>query len=338
MYYVVPDEFGFDARILNHDPRRMGKDFHSNPGLAAALQERPAVNYVIGGNYFMPDARRARRHCRKSKSRWFFWGENPFKKAEGGVRRWLKECYLRWFLRGATGVIGIGRAAEEAYRRLSGTRHGINIPYAPDLSALLRPEEALSAKAAEFRSGRVTDDGVLLLYAGSLIERKDPATLIRAFSRLTERFPAVRLLMAGEGPLRADLEAEVKNLKLAGRVEFAGFLQGDELRAAYLAADAFVLPTAGHEGWGVVVQEAMAAGLPVIASSRVGAAADLIGGHDTGMLFDAGNVDQLADGLVRLIDESELRMKMGMTARKLAEANDAKTAARRLVEFLDATE
>ena len=87
----------------------------------------------------------------------------------------------------------------------------------------------------------------------------------------------------------------------------------------------------------MVVQEAMAAGLPVIASSRVGAAADLVGGHDTGMLFEAGNIDQLADRLVRLTDGSELRNTMGATARKLAETNDAKTAACRLVEFLDVT-
>src|SRR5690606_6279924 len=121
-YFQVPDKFAFQGQILSHRTRRFGKDWHRSAQLAGALAAMPAPNIVVGGNYFMPDARTARRFCSANRKRFYFWGEYPFKKQESGPKRWLKTKYLAWFLRPAAGVIGIGREATEAYRQLSGGR------------------------------------------------------------------------------------------------------------------------------------------------------------------------------------------------------------------------
>jgi glycosyltransferase involved in cell wall biosynthesis len=118
-------------------------------------------------------------------------------------------------------------------------------------------------------------------------------------------------------------------------VSFAGFVQGDELRQAYLASDIFVLPTRGHEGWGVVVQEAMAAGLAVVVSDRVGAGADLIEDGQSGLVFAAGDTDRLAECLLRLCEQHELRAKLGLCAQRRVVATGAAPAALKLLGYLD---
>ena len=333
-YYDVPDEFSFQGHILSHKTRRLGKDWHRSSELATTLSASAAQNFIVGGNYFMPDARTTRHLCLAQGKKFFFWGENPFKKQESGPKRWLKEKYLHWFLGPATGVIGVGSSATDAYKRLSGSDRVACIPYAPDLESLITPSEALENQAAQLRSGLGESDFVYVLYVGSLISRKDPATLIQGFARVASRLPSARLLIAGEGPLLPELAALVVSKQLEERVTFLGFLKSDELKAAYLAADLFVLPTCGHEGWGVVIQEAMAAGLPVIASSRVGAAKDLIGPGRIGRLFEAESVDGLAAHLLELIQDETLRKRIGRQSRDVAIATSANCAARKFLEFM----
>lgn len=335
-YYEVPKEFGFSARILNHKIRKLGKDFHRNPALGGVLREFPARNVIVGGSYFMPDALTVRRHCMKTRQQLFFWGENPSKKRDGWLKHRLKRSYLRWFLRGVDGVIAVGQAAAGQYRRLGG--RGLvttSIPYAPNLDALLEPDETVLKLASEIRASNGVGSGVLVLYAGSLIDRKDPLTLVRSFADVVAKGHETRLLIAGEGPLRGETESLVQALNLNDRVTLAGYLRGEQLAATYHAADVFVLPTIGHEGWGVVVQEAMAAGLPVIASNRVGAAVDMLAEGNAGFLFDAGNRAQLAERMTNLIRNPEQRSASGRNARELARNTDARSAAARLLQFLD---
>ncbi len=94
-----------------------------------------------------------------------------------------------------------------------------------------------------------------------------------------------------------------------------GRLEGDALLNAYAAADVFVLPST-FEPWGLVVNEAMAAGLPVIASAAVGCADDLIVDGETGVLIEAGSSSELATSMARLADDIGLRRAMSRAARR----------------------
>ena len=133
-------------------------------------------------------------------------------------------------------------------------------------------------------------DAPLVLALAKFNEREAPWDLLRAFDRLRDR--EIWLVLAGDGPERADLEGTVEASGL-NRVRFPGYVPYPELPALYGASDLFVHP-AREERWGVSVQEALACGLPVIASSRVGAGVDLVEPGRNGFLYEAGWEGELA--------------------------------------------
>lgn len=164
-------------------------------------------------------------------------------------------------------------------------------PYAVDVEAfrersVLPPEE----RAATRERLGVPAGAPMVLALTKFNEREAPWDLLRAFDRLRDR--EIWLVLAGDGPERADLEGTVEASGLT-RVRFPGYIPYPELPALYGASDLFVHP-AREERWGVSVQEALACGLPVIASSRVGAGVDLIAPGRNGFLYEAGWEGELA--------------------------------------------
>ena len=123
-----------------------------------------------------------------------------------------------------------------------------------------------------------------ILAVAKLNHREAPWDLLRALPHLP---PRAHLLLAGDGPARAEMERLAAALG-AGRVHFLGYVPYGELPALYAAADLFV-HAAAEERWGVSVAEALACGLPVVASSRVGAAYDLLAAGANGWIYEAGD-------------------------------------------------
>ena len=153
----------------------------------------------------------------------------------------------------------------------------------------------------------------LILAVGRLKAPKDFPTLIRALSRLRpDSFEAV---IVGEGPDRPRLEEEIQALGLSGSVRLAGERQ--DVPQLLAAADAFVLASAS-EGHPVSVLEAMAAGLPVVAS-RVGGVPEQVSDDETGLLVEPGDPNQLAAALSRLTADASLRRRLGAAGRARAE-------------------
>jgi glycosyltransferase involved in cell wall biosynthesis len=316
---------------------RLRKDWHRHGQLWARLKEHSPQLLVIGGSYLMPDARLARGFAIWRQVPWVYWGENPFKRGRLGMRARLRSGYLRWFLRDAAGAIGVGTTATRHYEQLLPGRAVANVPYAPVLQPLVRPSPATVSAAEAYRARLLngSTQGVVVMFCGSLDRRKAPDVLLEAFAAVTRQAPQVHLLLVGDGPMRLWLAQRAVALGLAHQVSFAGFVQGEELRQAYLASDIFVLPTRGHEGWGVVVQEAMAAGLAVIVSDRVGAGADLIDNGRSGLVFPADDVRCLTQCLVRLCQQHELRARLGLCGQRHVAATDASSAVRKMLEYLD---
>lgn len=164
-------------------------------------------------------------------------------------------------------------------------------PYAVDVEAFReRSVLSLEERAALRERLGAPIDASLVLSLAKFNEREAPWDLLRAFDRLRDRDDW--LVLAGEGPERADLEETVEASGLS-RVLFPGYVPYPELPALYGASDLFVHP-AREERWGVSVQEAIACGLPVVASSHVGAGVDLIAPGRNGFLYEAGSEGELA--------------------------------------------
>jgi glycosyltransferase involved in cell wall biosynthesis len=154
------------------------------------------------------------------------------------------------------------------------------------------------------------NDGAPVLYFGRLSAEKGISDLLHAMSRL----PSIPLKIAGNGPLRADLESLAQKLGLR-TVEFAGHVQGPELDRLIDEACFTVLPSRAYETLGKTILESYARGRAVIASD-MGSRREFVRHGETGLLYRAGEVGQLAEALSFLNQRPELAAKMGRAGRK----------------------
>jgi glycosyltransferase involved in cell wall biosynthesis len=228
-------------------------------------------------------------------------------------------CVHRWLLRRYSAFLTIGRANERFYlengvspEKLFGGRYCVdNARFEGDATAM-RPQRA------EIRGAwRIPEGAFTFLFCGKLIEKKRPLDLVEAVARLCDKRQPARgpfhVLVAGDGPMRGQIEAIVRDRRLP--VSMAGFLNQGEVAKAYVAADCLILPSDYGETWGLVVNEAMACGLPAIVSDRVGCHPDLVIPGATGFVYPCGNVPALADGLEELAAKPALAAALGARAR-----------------------
>jgi len=152
-------------------------------------------------------------------------------------------------------------------------------------------------------------DDLLLLYVGRLSHEKQ----LGHIKAVLDQIPGTRLALVGDGPARFDLERYFAGTP----TRFIGYLRGEALLQAYASADIFVFPSA-IESFGLVVVEAMAAGLPVVAS-RVGGVRDVIEEGKTGFTFDVGDVQALVEGVRQIAANQDQMHEMGRAARAFAE-------------------
>jgi len=184
-------------------------------------------------------------------------------------------------------------------------------PYAVDNKWWI--EQASKANRSAIRAvWRIPDAAPVVLFCAKFQSWKRPHDLLRAFAKANVE--GSYLVFAGEGPLRAALEMETESLGLADRVRFLGFVNQSKLPPVYRAADLFVLPSE-HEPFGVVINEAMLSGCPVIVSDRVGARFDLVRSGETGFVFPMGNLEILAALLKELLPSQERLRQLGEIAR-----------------------
>jgi glycosyltransferase involved in cell wall biosynthesis len=168
-------------------------------------------------------------------------------------------------------------------------------------------------------------DAVLLLYVGRLSSEKQ----IHQIKAALEQVPNARLALVGDGPARAELEQHFSGTN----TKFVGYLSGEPLAQAYASADIFVFPSA-LETFGLVVTEAMAAGLPVVAS-RVGGIPDVVDEGKTGYTFEVGDTAGLVAGVRQIAADPLRRVQMGIAARAFAETQTWEVLMDEVIEHYD---
>jgi glycosyltransferase involved in cell wall biosynthesis len=139
----------------------------------------------------------------------------------------------------------------------------------------------------------IRNDEKVVLFAGKLVPFKRPVDAVEAVAQLMRRSVSARLMVAGSGPMEADVRARAQALGVT--VDFLGFQNQTEMPSAYAAADLMVLPSTGRETWGLVCNEALACGTPIVVSDQVGCAPDLAKDGLVGRTFSMGNITELAD-------------------------------------------
>lgn len=158
----------------------------------------------------------------------------------------------------------------------------------------------------------IPDDAPLLGIVARLIPQKGHSALLEALPRVAERFPAVRIAVVGDGPLRGELERLAERLGIEARVHFVGHRpNAAEMMSEF---DVFVHPSR-WEGFGLVFLEAMAAGVPVVAT-RVSAIPEIVEHGRTGLLVPVDDAAALADAVSRLLADREWARAMGQAGRE----------------------
>jgi len=238
-------------------------------------------------------------------------GDSPGGRRRGVARRLLLRAWLRLF----AAFLVVGEANRAFYRELGVPPERLfDCPHFVDNRRFAAGAVAGGAirEEARRRWGAGPNEPVLL-FCGKLIPEKNVEELLEA-SALLGRDTRFRLVVVGDGPLRADLERRAAALGL--EVHWEGFRNQSELPATYAAADLLVLPSRS-ESWGLVVNEALACGLPAVTSDQVGCVPDLVLPGETGEVYPAGDPAALAARLRGLANDPERRRALGRRGQEL---------------------
>lgn len=178
--------------------------------------------------------------------------------------------------------------------------HGVKLP-APEINHAQARRHLRALIGAD-------SDALIIGMACRLLELKGIHDAIEAFALLADSFPDARLVVAGEGPYRPQLEADIKRLKLEKRVHLLGWV--NDVPAFMAGLDVLLAPS-HREGFGVTLLEAMAQAIPIIGSTA-GAIPEIIAHEESGLLTPPRAPDSLADALRILLSDKPLRAHMGL--------------------------
>jgi glycosyltransferase involved in cell wall biosynthesis len=296
-FKVLPDRWVF---------KRRNSWSHLSKGILSTIRsEDPDV--IVAGGWDQPSHLVAYLAKKRLGYRFIWWVEStPMDKR--GTARAPATLVKRFLVRGADALVVPGSASQR---------------YVSDLGA--KEEKVFTAvnavdnayfEAAAAGGSRDRDPRVFLTVA-RLAPEKGLEDLLAAWSQL--KLPRACLRIVGDGPLAHDLQEMVRIQGLKG-VELVGHLDRARLLEEYRGAHVLVLPS-HSEPWGLVVNEAMAAGLPVVASSAVGSAQDLVLGKGTGIVFPSGDRQALANALrTSAAWDADQLGRLGLKARSLIAA------------------
>jgi len=204
-----------------------------------------------------------------------------------------------------------------------------------DWFRMREPARALARARVRERLG-LSDGAVVFASSAKLIERKRPFDLVDAVARLRRGGIDAHALFIGDGEQRDAVEHRAARYGIEDALCISGFVNQQELPAWYAAADALVLPSDARETWGLVVNEAMAAGLPVVVSDAAGCSVDLVKNGENGFTYACGDVAALAGKLGMLVTlGQDGRRALGHRSREIVAGFGIDVAAAATVAAVD---
>lgn len=238
---------------------------------------------------------------------WVFWGERPGAWSSTEYTRWIRRKLLSPVRNRGVPIWGVGQFALEGYRRDWGEKHRyVNFPYFSNLERF--------ANQPPQREKRTR----VILYSGLFNHRKNVLGLAREFLACSQDHPEARLWLLGSGPLEATLRKML--LPVADKVKWLGFQPWQDLPSIYAKADLLCHPS-HYDGWALVIVEALASGLPVIATRSTGAACEFIKDEINGWLVPTRDGEALQKSLRQALSLTPEKMTMMSAAARASMAD-----------------
>lgn len=230
------------------------------------------------------------------------------------IRRKLASSLIRFIVKYSNACIAPGSKTKELYIEMCAEKDKVFI--APNVSII---EER---GGFDIRKTLGLEKKKIILYFSRIIPRKGLNYLIKVFSKLEKKRDDVFLLICGEGESMGKCKRLCNDLNVKN-VNFTGFIELEERFYYFSASNVFVLPTIflnGHaEAWGLVLNEAMSVGKPVIATTAVASAYDLVKNGINGFMVTEKDVDALYEAIKKIISDPELEKKMGQESKRIIE-------------------
>jgi glycosyltransferase involved in cell wall biosynthesis len=303
-----------------------------NPGILHDLEGGHFDAVVVGG-YFQPTMQMAMIWCRRHEVPYVLLSESHGLTQRPQWKQILRKPLIRFFVKGASSFLTMGSRGRD-YLVSYGADPGkvFFFPNTPDVERLREEMMQLQGHRQDLRREMGFRGDPLVLFVGRLVAVKNIQTLLRAFSLLQRESPNVGLIIGGDGPLLGELQALAVGLGISNHC-FTGAVRPADIARYYASADIFALPS-HSETWGVVVLEALACGLPVVVSDRVGAS-ELLEEGRCGFALPVRDSEAWCAALRRLLGDSSLRREMGDRGREVAKRHGYEFCISELRKALD---
>ncbi len=311
----IPLLQGYPYQFLKNDSEKPGSDHFkgiSNPDVIEQLDAwHPDALLIYGWSYKSHLA--VMRHY-KGKTPIFFRGDSTMLDEQPAIKSFIRMLTLRWVYRHLDKAFYVGTNNKEYFRRCGlRERQLLLAPHAINNHFFAENDEEVSRRALVWRKELgIGENDFVFLFAGKLEPKKSPLLLLEAFKKA--QFPkTVHLVIVGNGELEQQMRSGAKGYP----VHFLGFQNQTAMPAVYRLAECVVLPSGGPgETWGLAINEAMASGRPVIASTKCGGAIDLIREGRNGYIFTAGNAEELKATMQKAVNNKNIRSEMRRQARE----------------------
>jgi glycosyltransferase involved in cell wall biosynthesis len=224
-------------------------------------------------------------------------------KGKSRFENWKYKRIVSYNLGKLRHVISVSSFVSTELNDLFGHTPTYYIPNAVDTAAFL-PRESTAGQ----------NENIRLLFSGNLIPRKSVDILLNALKIVAKKHSNISLDIVGDGPERKTLEEQALDLKLGGIVNFCGKWSWEQLRSSYRDYDIFVMPSA-NEGLSLSMLEALSSGLAVVAGKPSIGTYDALIDEVTGLYYEYGKCEDLAEKLLMLLDDPKLRSSLGKAGR-----------------------
>ena len=318
---VYKEEIKFSHQVLPGWRKRVGRyNILLNRNVGNALVQAVPDAILCGGYNYMASWQ-ALISARRKRVPFLLWSESSLEDTRGG-HAFVEMVKAEFFAR-CNGVVVPGRSAHEYVRaqgiaedRIFTAVNAVDNEFFANAASATRHESENARRKLDLPRR-------FFLFVGRLVRQKGVFDLLQAYAKLDDQLrEQIGLVLIGDGPMRSELESRAASI-VPGSVKFTGFVHQEDLGKYYGLAEMLVMPTY-TDTWGLVVNEAMACGLPIVLSRIAGCAADLVTESWNGHLISPGDISSLTSAMRCIATQESVRHTMSENSLRRISSYSAK--------------